>query len=67
VQLTGFGLHLLLDLHSTAQRTYLPAHLFTANGKFLGSPTSISPERVLDMPTDARSDVYVLGVLVLNS
>ena len=42
----------------TAQRKYLPAHLFSATGKFLGSPASISPERVMGVPTDARSDVY---------
>jgi nitrite reductase/ring-hydroxylating ferredoxin subunit len=50
----------------TAQRKYLPAHLFSATGKFLGSPASISPERVMGVPTDARSDVYALGVLLFE-
>jgi serine/threonine protein kinase len=66
VQITGFGLKTLLDLHGNSQFRQLPAHLFSANGKFLGSPEYISPERVLGLPTDARSDIYALGVMLFE-
>ncbi len=66
VQIAGFGLKTLLDLHGNTQFKHLPAHLYNTNGKFLGSPEYISPERVLGLPTDARSDMYSLGVMLFE-
>ncbi|TMD99694.1 MAG: Rieske 2Fe-2S domain-containing protein [Chloroflexi bacterium] len=66
VQIAGFGLKTLLDLHGNTQLKQLPAHLLNANGKFLGSPESISPERVLGLPADARSDIYSLGTMLFE-
>jgi len=66
VQITGFGLKTLLDLQGNTQFKQLPAHLFGANGKFLGSPEYISPERVMGLPTDARSDIYALGIMLFE-
>lgn len=66
VQIAGFGLKTLLDLHGNTQLKQLPAHLLNANGKFLGSPEAISPERVLALPTDACSDIYALGVMLFE-
>jgi serine/threonine protein kinase len=66
VQITGFGLRTLLDLQGNTQFKQLPAHLFSANGKFLGSPEYVSPERVLGLPMDARSDIYALGVMLFE-
>ena len=66
VQLAGFGLRTLLEVHGNIQNRHPQAHLLSANGIFLGSPASISPERVLGMPTDARSDIYALGVMLFE-
>ena len=66
VQIAGFGLKTLLDLHGNTQLKQLPAHLLNANGKFLGSPESVSPERVLGLPPDARSDIYSLVAMLFE-
>src|SRR5260221_132637 len=66
VQIAGFGLKTLLELHGNTQVKQLPSHLFSANGKFLGSPECISPERIMGTPTDGRSDVYALGVMLFE-
>src|SRR5437879_379254 len=63
VQIAGFGLKTLLELHGNTQVKQLPSHLFSASGKFLGSPECISPERIMGTSTDGRSDVYALGVM----
>ncbi|MFL5703962.1 MAG: serine/threonine protein kinase, partial [Ktedonobacteraceae bacterium] len=66
VQIAGFGLKTLLELHGNTQAKQLPSHLFSASGKFLGSPECISPERIMGTPTDGRSDVYALGVMLFE-
>lgn len=66
MQIAGFGLKTLLELHGNAQVKQLPSHLFSASGKFLGSPECISPERIAGAPTDGRSDVYALGVMLFE-
>ena len=66
VQIAGFGLRTMLEVHGYTQNIHLNAHLFRANGTFPGSPEYISPERVLGMPTDARSDIYALGVMLFE-
>ncbi len=66
VQLTGFGLRTLLEVHAHTQNRQPQAHLFSRSGIFLGSPASISPERVLGQPADARSDIYALGVMLFE-
>ncbi len=66
VQIAGFGLRTMLEVHGYTQNIHLNAHLFRENGTFPGSPEYISPERVLGMPTDARSDIYALGVMLFE-
>jgi serine/threonine protein kinase len=66
VQIAGFGLKTLLELHGNTQVKQLPSHLFSASGKFLGSPECISPERIMGTSTDGRSDVYALGVMLFE-
>ncbi|HYL42369.1 MAG TPA: protein kinase [Ktedonobacteraceae bacterium] len=66
MQIAGFGLKTLLELHGNTQVKQLPSHLFSASGKFLGSPECISPERIAGIPTDGRSDVYALGVMLFE-
>jgi hypothetical protein len=51
--LTDFGLARLTDAPGT-----------TRAGSFLGTPYYASPEQALMLPTDARSDIYSLGILL---
>jgi serine/threonine protein kinase len=66
VRITGFGLRTMLELHGNAQSQSPLAHLTSGDGTFLGSPEYISPERVLGMSADARSDIYALGVILFE-
>ena len=66
VQIAGFGLKTLLEVHGNAQSKQPQAHLFSESGTFLGSPEYMAPERVLGMPTDARSDIYALGIMLFE-
>ncbi len=66
VRIAGFGLRTMLEIHGKAQNTRPLAHLTSGNGTFLGHPAYISPERVLGLPADARSDIYALGVMLFE-
>ena len=66
VQIAGFGLKTILELHATSRDNQPQAHLFSAHGAFLGNPAYISPERVLDVPAGARSDIYALGIMLFE-
>jgi len=66
VQIAGFGLKTILEIQANTQSRQPQAHLFSANGTFLGNPAYISPERVMGMPIDARSDIYALGIMLFE-
>ena len=66
VQIAGFGLKTVLDAQANEQNTQPQAHLFSSTGTFLGSPEYIAPERVMNAATDARSDIYALGVILFE-
>ena len=66
VQIAGFGLKSILEMQANTQNTQPQAHLFSANGIFLGNPAYISPERVMGMAIDARSDIYALGIMLFE-
>ena len=66
VQIAGFGLKTILEIQANTQSGQPQAHLFSANGTFLGNPAYISPERVMGMPVDARSDTYALGIMLFE-
>lgn len=36
----------------------------TAEGRFLGSPRYMSPEQIMRLPLDGRSDLYSLGIML---
>jgi serine/threonine protein kinase len=66
VQIAGFGLKTILDIQANTQSRQPQAHLFNASGTFLGNPAYISPERVMGMPVDERSDIYALGIMLFE-
>jgi len=52
VKLTDFGV------------AYVPASTMTQTGTMIGSPRYMSPEQVLGLPIDPRSDIFSLGVML---
>ena len=66
VQLAGFGLRTLLEIYGTRPHMRPQAYLFSTSGTCLGNPQYVSPECVLGMPPDARSDLYALGVMLFE-
>ncbi|HEY5293705.1 MAG TPA: protein kinase [Burkholderiales bacterium] len=43
---------------------YVPASTMTQTGTMIGSPRYMSPEQVLGLPVDPRSDIFSLGVVL---
>ena len=52
VKLTDFGV------------AYVPSSTMTQTGTMIGSPRYMSPEQVLGLPIDPRSDIFSLGVML---
>ena len=52
VKLTDFGV------------AYVPSSTMTQTGTLIGSPRYMSPEQVLGLPIDPRSDIFSLGVVL---
>jgi tRNA A-37 threonylcarbamoyl transferase component Bud32 len=54
----------VLDLGIAALVDARPEHKLTAEGHVVGTPGYMPPEQALGKPTDARADLYSLGVLL---
>jgi len=66
LQIAGFGLRTMLEMREGMQHTQPQSSPFSPNGAYLGNPAYVSPERVLGMLADARSDIYTLGVILFE-
>ncbi len=60
VKVLDFGIAKLLDAGHADQA----ARSNTMTGMFMGTPAYLSPERISGGPTDVRSDVYSIGVML---
>ncbi len=66
MQIAGFGLMRILTLHGIEARSPMPTFLLSVAGTPLGTPGYIAPEVIQGQPIDARTDVYALGILLLE-
>jgi len=66
MQIAGFGLLRILTLHGIEARSPLPSYLISVAGTPLGTPGYVAPEVIQGQPVDARTDVYALGILLLE-
>jgi len=60
VTVLDFGIARMLDEEYEAQK-------MTKTGEFIGSPTYMSPEQVLGVKADQRSDIYSLGCVMYEA
>jgi serine/threonine-protein kinase len=60
LKLLDFG----IAQHGPESFPYREIALEDAEGPLLGTPAYMSPERIQDMPTDQRSDIWSLGVVL---
>jgi len=66
VKVLDFGLAKLTDAAEATlnQNAVLPTQTVTAEGRIVGTVNYMSPEQAEGKPTDARSDVFSLGILI---
>ncbi len=68
VRVLDFGLaKLMKDAPSDEDATHVPTEYLTEEGRILGTVAYMSPEQVQGNPTDYRSDVFSLGVILYEA
>jgi serine/threonine protein kinase/nitrite reductase/ring-hydroxylating ferredoxin subunit len=67
VLVTGFGLMEILQMRGIEQDESRYGHLLSIAGTFLAPEKYVAPEVVLGRPAGAHTDVYALGVILLES
>jgi serine/threonine protein kinase len=63
LQLASLGMVSLLEARGIVESIQPYAHLRNLMGTYLSDPTYLAPEYVQGRPTDARCDLYALGLL----
>jgi serine/threonine protein kinase len=66
IQIAGFGLRTIFNVYRDIQSKQLHSSAIDNNGNFLRNTVYMSPEYALGMPTDARSDIYALGMILFE-
>ncbi len=64
VLIANVGLTQILEMRGIGQVSYSHPHLFSVAGTLLTNPAYLAPEVVQGTPSDARADMYALGILV---
>ncbi len=64
VLIANVGLAQILEMRGIGQVSHSHPHLFSVAGTLLTNPAYLAPEVVKGAPSDARSDMYALGILI---
>ncbi|GAC1660360.1 MAG: hypothetical protein PVS3B1_35760 [Ktedonobacteraceae bacterium] len=64
VLIANTGLTQILEMRGIGQVSHSHPHLFSVAGTLLTNPAYLAPEVVQGAPSDARADMYALGILI---
>lgn len=64
VMIANVGLAQILEMRGIGQVSHSHPHLFSVAGTLLTNPAYLAPEVVKGAPSDVRSDMYALGILI---
>jgi serine/threonine-protein kinase len=64
IEADGLRTPKLLDFGVAKQRLVLPGARLTASGQTVGTPSFMSPEQLMGLDVDARSDLFSVGILL---
>ncbi len=64
VLIANVGLTQILEMRGVGEVSHSHPHLFSVAGTLLTNPAYLAPEVVQGAPSDVRSDMYALGILI---
>ena len=64
VLIANVGLTQILEMRGIGEVSHSHPHLFSVSGTLLTNPAYLAPEVVQGAPSDVRSDMYALGILI---